>query len=217
MDITIISSIHTKSLDKNPNISKAIKDADLIIEEGVSDGNKFESFKTEPLILLYWEIFSKLPFFKDIKSSRKIASNADRINVDSNFTELVKLFYRWYHGLIEIILIFLIVIGLISLPYFIIGIEKLNFYMSSFAFFVAFLFIFLPTSTFFLYFLNKMAGYRNDLVVTKIKTIDTKNKNIVIIYGAGHSKDLYNKLKAIENCKVKIIKSRICPLLHRFS
>lgn len=217
MNITIISSIHPKSLDKNPTISKAIKNADLIIEEGVSDGNKSESFKTEPLILLYWEIFSKLPFFKDIKSSRKIASNADRINVDSNFTELVKLFHRWYHGLIEIILLFLILEGLISLRYLIIGIEKLNFYMSIFAFFLAFLFIFLPISIFFLYFLNKTAGYRNDLVVTKIKTIYTKNKNIVIIYGDRHSKDLYNKLKSIENCKVKIIKSKIFTLLHRFS
>lgn len=204
MEITIIKSLHVKRLDKNQKIAKAIKDADLVIEEGVSNGNKFESFKTEPLLFLFWEVYSKLPIFRDIKTSRKIF-NASRINVDSNFTELVKLFHRWYHGLINIILIFLIVIGVIFLPYLIIGIEKLNFSMMGVAFFGLFLFGFLPTGTFFLCFLNKTTGYRNDLVITKIKTMGAKNKNIVIIYGAKHSKDLYNKLKSIENCRIEII------------
>ena len=204
MNIKIISSIHAKSLNKNLVIVKTIKNADLIIEEGVSNGDKLESFKTEPLLFLYWEVYCKLPIFRDIKTSRKIP-NVNRINVDSNFTELVRLFHRWYHGLINIVLLFLILIGLLFLPYLIIGIEKLDFFMVSAAFFGLFVFGFLPTSIFFLYFLNKTAGYRNDLVVTKIKTMGAKNKDIVIIYGAKHSKDLYNKLKSIGNYRIEVI------------
>lgn len=217
MDITIIASIHPKSLDKEPAISKVINGANLIIEEGVRKGNKFESFKTEPLISLYWEIFSKLPIFFDIKSSRKIASNTNRINVDASFTELVKLFHRWYSGLIDILLMFLTLIGLAFLPYLIIGIEKLNFVIVSVGISGLLCFSFSPNLIFFFYFVKKTVGYRNDLVVAKIKTINPNNKNIVIIYGDGHAKDLYNKLRLIENCKVKIKKVKIFPSLHKFS
>ncbi len=206
MDITIIASIHSKTLDKKPAISKAIKDADLIIEEGVSDGNKFESLKTEPFILLYWEIFSKLPFFRDIGNSRKIASNANRINVDTDFTTLTKLFYRRYHKLINIIILILFVIGLAFLEGIIIGIEKFNSFIISLSFLILFLLCVLPTSTFFIYFLNKTSRYRNDLVVSKIKSLNSKYNKIVIIYGAIHAKDLSNKLRLIENCKIRIIK-----------
>ena len=206
VDIKIVASVHIKSLDKNPKIVKAINEADLVIEEGVSAGNRWDSMKTEPLLFLYWEVFSRLPIFRDIKSSRKVP-NTSRINVDTDFAALTRFFYKWYHGLINIILIVLIFIGLLFLPYIIIGIIKLDFLVVSAALFGLFLFGFLPVSTFFIYFLNKTSRYRNDLVVSKIKDIGLKYNKIVILYGAKHTKDLYNKLKLIDNCKIEIIKT----------
>ena len=107
VDIKIVASVHIKSLDKNPKVVKAINEAGLVIEEGVSAGNKWDSMKTEPLLFLYWEALSRLPMFRDIKSSRKVP-NASRINVDTDFAILTRFFYKWYHGPINIILTVLI-------------------------------------------------------------------------------------------------------------
>ena len=85
-------------------------------------------------------------------------------------------------------------IGLLFLPYIIIGIIKLDFLVVNAALFGLFLFGFLPVSTFFLYFLNKTSRYRNDLVVSKIKDIGLKYNKIVILYGAKHATPVHKSL-----------------------
>ena len=205
--ITIIASCHIKSLNKNQDIVNALHSSDLIIQEGVNNGVQLESLEIEPWIFLFWKVYSKLPIFRDIKTSRKVQNN-NRITVDADFNTLTKCFHRRYYNTINfVILPIFVLLGLVFLPYIWIGIVKSDILISEAGLFGAFMFGFLPIGLYFIYFLYRTADYRNDLVVSKVKGVGPKHSKIVIIYGAMHSKDLYNKLKSIDGYSVKIIKA----------
>ena len=203
--VTIIASVHIKSLNTKQDIIDKLKSADLVIEEGVSSGNKFKSLQMEPALFLWWEMFSRLPIFNDIKTSRKISNNSKRVNVDTDFTTLLKHFYRKYHIVLNILLFISFFIGLLFLPYLLLGIVNMNYTLISFSVFGFFMFSIAPTGLFFLWFLKKTSIYRNDFVISAIKKLCSKYNNIVIIYGAKHTKDLYAKLMTLPECTVEVI------------
>jgi hypothetical protein len=205
MNITIISSIHPKSLDKNPTISKAIKNADLILVEGVSHNSllTWENFKREPLIitfmLLYYLLLRLSSTFgkNDIDSIRLLLRREgkkfykDWFFCDASGKDLIDYFYRSWHMPLQSALFLIYAIIL----YFLIGVS------ATFVGYVIVIPIFLPGLTFVVITMR----YRNDFPIHEVIKLSKKGTNkILILYGKNHIKDLKEKLNKL-GIKAEII------------
>ena len=210
--VTIIESLHIKSLAGNPRIKEAVEKADLLISEGVATqrGDYLQTFRKEPLITIAWRLYHYFPRLgADIKSVRYIlGSNTKEINIDRTFLETINYFYRWYHiFFIPVFILFffggaIFVIDSISM---IISHFSLS-YISTLIFGIGVMV--LPGLLYFWMYVRKTAPYREDKVISELKTLAKSYNNIVILYGERHSGKLVAMVEKL-GLNVSVIKLKI--------
>lgn len=203
--VKIFGRNHFKNYSDNKVLIKEIKNADLILVEGVSHNSllTWENLKREPLtitsILLYYLIFRLSSTFgkNDIDSILSLLRkegkkyNKDWFFCDASSKDLIDYFYRpWYLPLqISLLLIYSILL------YFLFG------FSATFVGYIIVILFLLPG----LIFVLLTISYRDDFPVQKVVQLSRKGTDkILILYGKNHIKDLKEKLNKL-GIKAEII------------
>ena len=203
--VKIFGRNHFKNYSDNKVLIKEIKNADLILVEGVSHNSllTWENLKREPLtitsILLYYLIFRLSSTFgkNDIDSILSLLRkegkkyNKDWFLSDANSEDLIDYFYRPWHLPLQISLLLIYSI----LLYFLFG------FSATFIEYIIVILFLLPG----LIFVLLTISYRDDFPVQKVVQLSRKGTDkILILYGKNHIKDLKEKLNKL-GIKAEII------------
>lgn len=196
--VNIFGRDHFKDYSDNKVLIKEIKNADLILVEGVSHNSllTWENFKREPLIitfmLLYYLLLRLSSTFgkNDIDSIRLLLRREgkkfykDWFFCDASGKDLIDYFYRSWHMPLQSALFLIYAIIL----YFLIGVS------ATFVGYIIVIPIFLPGLTFVVITMR----YRNDFPIHEVIKLSKKGTNkILILYGKNHIKDLKEKLNKL--------------------
>ncbi len=203
--VNIFGRDHFKDYSDNKVLIKEIKNADLILVEGVSHNSllTWENFKREPLIitfmLLYYLLLRLSSTFgkNDIDSIRLLLRREgkkfykDWFFCDASGNDLIDYFYRSWHMPLQSALFLIYAIIL----YFLIGVS------ATFVGYIIVILFLLPG----LIFVLLTISYRDDFPVQKVVQLSRKGTNkILILYGKNHIKDLKEKLNKL-GIKAEII------------
>ena len=203
--VNIFGRDHFKDYSDNKVLIKEIKNADLILVEGVSHNSllTWENFKREPLIitfmLLYYLLLRLSSTFgkNDIDSIRLLLRREgkkfykDWFFCDASGNDLIDYFYRSWHMPLQSALFLIYAIIL----YFLIGVS------ATFVGYIIVILFLLPG----LIFVLLTISYRDDFPVQKVVQLSRNGTNkILILYGKNHIKDLKEKLNKL-GIKAEII------------
>ena len=203
--VNIFGRDHFKDYSDNKFLIKEIKNADLILVEGVSHNSllTWENFKREPLIITFMLLYYLLLRLSstlgknDIDSIRLLLRREgkkfykDWFFCDASGKDLIDYFYRpWYLPLqISLLLIYSILL------YFLFG------FSATFVGYIIVILILLPG----LIFALLTISYRDNFPVQKVVQLSRKGTDkILILYGKNHIKDLKEKLNKL-GIKAEII------------